>query len=147
MLEVIKNIGHWPYEIFLRLFCRIYLALNFTCHISKPFESISDCVYSQDIEAMEDLSMNLSLIQDLSWYLAILRSFSFNKIDNIVDSTIFQSKLLLFISTIYYWCCQVICCFSFTNVIEDVVYEVWQVYFFLGFFNFWTLRFSTLFLW
>ena len=70
---------------------------------------------------MEYLCMNLSFLQDLDRNLIILARLTLNQIDYVIDATVLQSELLLFISTIHNRSCKIICSLPFNNKVKDIV--------------------------
>ena len=72
---------------------------------------------------MEDLCVNLSLLENNFRDLAVLAWRALHQIDYIVDSTCFQSVLLLLISTIHDGCRQIIGCLPLHNEVQNVVCE------------------------
>jgi hypothetical protein len=76
---------------------------------------------SQNIKAVEDLSVYLCLREHVRGDPCVLASFPFNQVDDIIDAAILEAELLLLISTIDYGSCQVIGCFPFNNKVEHIV--------------------------
>ena len=75
--------------------------------------------------------------------------FSFYQIYYIIDTTIFQPKLLLLITTVHYGSCKIISSFSFDYKIKHIINVLswwWLLFSFLStFFRF--FLFNCLFLW
>ena len=92
---------------------------------------------------MEDLGVDLSLLEDLLWDLAVLTRRTLHQIDDVVDTTVLESVLLLLVASVHDGGCQVICCLSLDDEIKDVVGVNVGVCFLLGCF----LPATFLFLW
>ena len=94
---------------------------DFFCHLSEPTQAFLDGVKAENVEVVEDLSVDLGFLEHMIGDSAILTGISFNQIDDVVDATVLQSILLLFISSIHDRSCQVICCFSLDDEVKDVI--------------------------
>lgn len=94
---------------------------SFVGHLSQPAQTFLNCWQAQNIEIVENLGMNLSLFQDNFGYFAVLSWRAFNQINYVIDSTIFQTVLLLFITAVHYRSRQIISCFSLNDEIKHVI--------------------------
>ena len=76
---------------------------------------------------MEDLSMDARLLKDCLGDLAVLARGALDQVDHVVDATVFESELLLLVTTVHDGSSEIVCSLSLDYEVEDVVGELWDL--------------------